>query len=109
PAGCEVYRRRACDMRVPPWTQLVAHHQGQLTRGPSCDAGHMSASDYSCPSLSQSPISFSITLPISVLASGLLVRIFIIPQDCGTGSFSRSRGANDLISWLCARLSHLPN
>jgi hypothetical protein len=34
--------------------QLVVHHQGQLTRGPSCEAGHMAAPDRAAAS----PISF---------------------------------------------------
>ena len=37
-------------------------------------------------------VSLWITLPLSVLAAGFLVRIFIIQHDCGHGAFFRSRG-----------------
>jgi acyl-lipid omega-6 desaturase (Delta-12 desaturase) len=46
-------------------------------------------------------VSLWITLPISVLAAGFLVRIFIIQHDCGHGSFFRSRWANELMA-ACA-------
>jgi fatty acid desaturase len=53
-------------------------------------------------------VSFWITLPISVLAAGFLVRIFIIQHDCGHGSFFRSRRANDLIGSLCGLMTLTP-
>ena len=42
-------------------------------------------------------VSLWITLPMSALAAGFLVRIFIIQHDCGHGSFFSSRWANELI------------
>jgi omega-6 fatty acid desaturase (delta-12 desaturase) len=53
-------------------------------------------------------VSHWITLPISVLAAGFLVRIFIIQHDCGHGSFFRSRRANELIGSLCSLLTLTP-
>lgn len=53
-------------------------------------------------------VSFWIALPISALAAGFLVRIFIIQHDCGHGSFFRSRRANDLIGMLCSLLTLTP-
>jgi acyl-lipid omega-6 desaturase (Delta-12 desaturase) len=53
-------------------------------------------------------ISLWITLPISVLAAGFLVRIFIIQHDCGHGSFFRSRRANELIGRLCSLMTLTP-
>lgn len=47
-------------------------------------------------------------LPLSALAAGFLVRIFIIQHDCGHGSFFRSRRANDLIGWLCSLTTLTP-
>jgi omega-6 fatty acid desaturase (delta-12 desaturase) len=41
--------------------------------------------------------SYWITLPLSVLASGFLMRIFIIQHDCGHGSFFRSQAANNAL------------
>lgn len=53
-------------------------------------------------------VSFWIALPLSVLAAGFLVRIFIIQHDCGHGSFFRSRRANDLIGMLCSLMTLTP-
>jgi hypothetical protein len=47
-------------------------------------------------------VSFWITLSMSVLAVGFLVRIFIIQHDCGHGSFFRSRWANELTGNVCS-------
>jgi acyl-lipid omega-6 desaturase (Delta-12 desaturase) len=53
-------------------------------------------------------VSLWITLPLSVLAAGFLVRIFIIQHDCGHGSFFRSRRANQLIGSLCSLMTLTP-
>jgi acyl-lipid omega-6 desaturase (Delta-12 desaturase) len=53
-------------------------------------------------------VSVWITLPLSVLAAGFLVRIFIIQHDCGHGSFFRSRRANELIGSLCSLMTLTP-
>jgi omega-6 fatty acid desaturase (delta-12 desaturase) len=53
-------------------------------------------------------VSLWITLPMSVLAAGFLVRIFIIQHDCGHGSFFRSRQANELIGRLCSLMTLTP-
>jgi acyl-lipid omega-6 desaturase (Delta-12 desaturase) len=53
-------------------------------------------------------VSIWITLPISALAAGFLVRIFIIQHDCGHGSFFRSRRANELIGRLCSLVTLTP-
>jgi len=42
-------------------------------------------------------ISFWLTLPLSILTAGFMVRTFIIFHDCGHGSFFKSRKANQ---WL---------
>jgi omega-6 fatty acid desaturase (delta-12 desaturase) len=53
-------------------------------------------------------ISLWIALPLSALAAGFLVRIFIIQHDCGHGSFFRSRRANDLVGLLCSLMTLTP-
>jgi omega-6 fatty acid desaturase (delta-12 desaturase) len=53
-------------------------------------------------------ISLWIALPLSALAAGFLVRIFIIQHDCGHGSFFRSRRANDLVGTLCSLMTLAP-
>ena len=50
-------------------------------------------------------VSLWITLPMSALAAGFLVRIFIIQHDCGHGSFFKSRWANELIGSLCSLMT----
>jgi acyl-lipid omega-6 desaturase (Delta-12 desaturase) len=42
-------------------------------------------------------ISYGLTLAISALAAGFLIRIFIILHDCGHGSFFKSMRANDWV------------
>ena len=54
------------------------------------------------------PLSLWIALPMSALAAGFLVRIFIIQHDCGHGSFFRSRQANELIGRLCSLMTLTP-
>ncbi len=53
-------------------------------------------------------VSFWVALPLSLIAAGFLVRIFIIQHDCGHGSFFKSRRANDLTGLLCSLLTLTP-
>jgi omega-6 fatty acid desaturase (delta-12 desaturase) len=53
-------------------------------------------------------VSLWVALPLSALAAGFLVRIFIIQHDCGHGSFFRSRRANDLTGTLCSLMTLTP-
>jgi omega-6 fatty acid desaturase (delta-12 desaturase) len=53
-------------------------------------------------------ISYFITLGLSVLAAGFLVRIFIIFHDCGHGSFFKSRRANRIIGTILGSLVFTP-
>ena len=50
-------------------------------------------------------VSAWIALPLSTIAAGFLVRIFIIQHDCGHGSFFKSRLANDLIGIVCSLMT----
>lgn len=55
-------------------------------------------------------ISWSVwlTLPMAVLAGGLLIRIFIIFHDCGHGSFFKAPLANDIFGFICGILTFTP-
>src|SRR5437762_10286537 len=53
-------------------------------------------------------ISLWMTLPLSVIAAGFLVRIFIIQHDCGHGAFFRSQRANDILGSLCSLMTLTP-
>jgi omega-6 fatty acid desaturase (delta-12 desaturase) len=52
--------------------------------------------------------SYPLTLLLAVLASGFLVRIFIIFHDCGHGSFFRSRRLSDAVGFLTGLLTLTP-
>src|SRR5947209_17547894 len=53
-------------------------------------------------------ISWWLLVPLSILAGGFLVRIFIIFHDCGHGSYFRSRTANDVLGFITAMLTFTP-
>jgi omega-6 fatty acid desaturase (delta-12 desaturase) len=53
-------------------------------------------------------ISWWLTVPLALLAGGLLVRVFIIFHDCGHGSFFRSRRANNFWGFLSGMLTFTP-
>jgi omega-6 fatty acid desaturase (delta-12 desaturase) len=53
-------------------------------------------------------VSWWLTVPLAILASGFLVRIFIIFHDCGHGSFFRSRRANTLTGLVSGLLTLTP-
>jgi acyl-lipid omega-6 desaturase (Delta-12 desaturase) len=53
-------------------------------------------------------VSWWLTVPLAVLAAGLLVRVFIIFHDCGHGSFFKSRLANDITGFLTGMLTFTP-
>jgi omega-6 fatty acid desaturase (delta-12 desaturase) len=52
--------------------------------------------------------SYWIILGLSVLAAGLLVRIFIFFHDCAHQSFFASRKANTVLGYLCGVLTFTP-
>jgi len=49
-----------------------------------------------------------LTFPLSIIAAGFLVRIFIIQHDCGHGSFFRSRRLNTVVGNLCSLMTLTP-
>jgi omega-6 fatty acid desaturase (delta-12 desaturase) len=53
-------------------------------------------------------ISYLLTLGLSILAAGFLVRMFIIFHDCGHGSFFRSTRANKIVGTILGSLSFTP-
>ena len=53
-------------------------------------------------------ISLWLTVPLVLLASGFLVRVFIIHHDCGHGSFFHSRRANDFWGFVTGVLTFTP-
>jgi omega-6 fatty acid desaturase (delta-12 desaturase) len=53
-------------------------------------------------------VSYLLTLALAVLATGFLVRIFIIFHDCGHGSFFKSRKANDAVGIFTGLFTFTP-
>ena len=53
-------------------------------------------------------VSFWPMLPLSVIAAGLLVRLFIIFHDCGHGSFFKSSKANNFWGFVTGILTFTP-
>ena len=53
-------------------------------------------------------ISVWITLAMSLLAAGLVVRLFIIQHDCGHGSYFRSPRANEIVGFFCSVVTFTP-
>jgi acyl-lipid omega-6 desaturase (Delta-12 desaturase) len=53
-------------------------------------------------------MSWWLTVPLAVLAGGLVVRIFIIFHDCGHGSYFKSRTANDVLGFITGMLTFTP-
>jgi acyl-lipid omega-6 desaturase (Delta-12 desaturase) len=53
-------------------------------------------------------ISYWLTLGLSLLAGGFLIRTFIIFHDCGHGSFFKSKKANDVVGSLTGFLNFTP-
>lgn len=53
-------------------------------------------------------ISYWLTIPLAILASGFLVRIFIIFHDCGHGSYFKSRKVNDALGFVTGVLTFTP-
>lgn len=53
-------------------------------------------------------ISFWLTLPLTVLTAGFMVRAFIIFHDCGHGSFFESQQWNDRLGILTGLLAFTP-
>lgn len=53
-------------------------------------------------------ISLWLTLPLTVLAAGFMVRAFIIFHDCGHGSFFKSQRANEAVGFVTGLLAFTP-
>ena len=53
-------------------------------------------------------ISLWLTIPLSILTAGFMVRAFIIFHDCGHGSFFKSQRANDLMGMVTGILAFTP-
>ncbi|WP_339277813.1 fatty acid desaturase [Paenibacillus sp. FSL W8-0426] len=53
-------------------------------------------------------VSYWLTLPIAIVASGFVLRTFIIFHDCCHGSFFKNKRANDWLGTITGVLTHVP-
>src|SRR5688572_16227163 len=53
-------------------------------------------------------VSYLLTLALALVASGFLIRIFIILHDCGHGSFFKSPQANEIVGFITGVLAFTP-
>lgn len=53
-------------------------------------------------------VSYWLTIGLSVVAAGFLIRIFIIAHDCGHGSFLKNKKVQDAIGFVSATLAFTP-
>ena len=92
------------------WKQAVAKHQGPILRKSVWQIIN-SFIPYLCLwglMYWTLQISYWLTLALSVVTAGFMVRIFIILHDCGHGSFFRSQRANHLLGFLSGVLTLTP-
>jgi acyl-lipid omega-6 desaturase (Delta-12 desaturase) len=59
-------------------------------------------------SLRSVEFSFWLTIPLTILTAGFMVRAFIIFHDCGHGSFFKSQRANDVVGFVTGLLVFTP-
>lgn len=95
---------------IPHWQRIVAQYQGADTRQSVWQIISSFGPYVALWVLMYLSLSYSywITLGLAVLASGFLVRTFIIFHDCTHGSFFKSRRANDTLGILFGLLSFTP-
>lgn len=53
-------------------------------------------------------ISWWLVVPLAILASGFLIRLFIIFHDCGHGSFFNSKKANNILGFILGVITFTP-
>jgi acyl-lipid omega-6 desaturase (Delta-12 desaturase) len=96
--------------RAARWQDIVAQYQGadvrqSLTQIATSLIPYMVLWYLMYLSLAYS---YWITLALAVIASGFMLRIFIIFHDCTHGSFFRSRKLNDFVGVVAGLLSFTP-
>ena len=53
-------------------------------------------------------VSWWLTVPLAIVAGGLIIRIFIFFHDCGHGSFFKSKKANNYVGFITGVLTFTP-
>lgn len=94
----------------PDWKAIVAQYQEPDARKASWQLVNTLVPYIALWALMYFAVSLSwwITIPLAMLAGGLLVRAFIIFHDCGHGSFFKSKRANEFWGIVTGLLSFTP-
>ena len=101
------------DVAAPSWGSIRAITSRYRTPSLAISVGQIANSFLPCLGLyvlmyASLALSYWVTLALSVVTAGFIVRIFIIQHDCGHGSFFRSRRANDWVGMLCSLFTLAP-
>ena len=59
-------------------------------------------------SLRSLEVSFWLTIPLTIVTAGFMIRAFIIFHDCGHGSFFQSQRANDVVGFVTGLVAFTP-
>lgn len=94
----------------PTWVQEVRRYQRPTIRKSTWQILNSFVPFFACllSSYLLLDVSYWLSLPLSILAAGFMMRIFIIQHDCGHGSFFKSQRANDALGIVCSVLTWTP-
>ncbi|MEP7287881.1 MAG: fatty acid desaturase [Chloroflexota bacterium] len=96
----------------PAWVKIIAQYQKPVLSASVSQLANSFLPYAAVWALAAASVllgwSYWITLGLAVLASGFLMRIFIIQHDCGHQSFFKSKKANDLTGFICGVLTMTP-
>jgi omega-6 fatty acid desaturase (delta-12 desaturase) len=92
------------------WVKTVARYQTPDTRTALWQIFSSVVPFFLMQALAYVCLSYSywLTLALTILSSGFLMRIFIILHDCGHGSFFKSQKWNDAVGAVCGVLTYTP-
>jgi omega-6 fatty acid desaturase (delta-12 desaturase) len=98
------------DSKTLPWRQAVAGYQNPDGRRSWWQVANTLVPYFILWYLTYRSLasSYWLTLVLSILAAGFMVRIFIIFHDCGHGSFFKSRKANARLGFITGILTFTP-
>ncbi len=88
----------------------LAQFQGPLRWGSSIQFASTALAYAATVAAMYAALQYSVwlALAMSLLAAGLVVRLFIIQHDCGHGSYFRSPRANETVGWMCSVATFTP-
>ena len=102
---------RSTDPRAQLTPKALRTYQQPSTKGSLWQLANSVLPYFGLWALMVQTVEFSIplTFALALVASGFLVRIFIIFHDCGHGSFFRSRRANEWVGFFAGVLTMTPH